>query len=833
MYTILDTKKIIKGSYADPKKEPGIFPIVNLPLDAEGDDMELNDFQWVAPTDRWLEWLKENPRDWQAESEDSRYEFDYILVESYSTEEDPYLFLFQPQNYDQPTSESYLQSFDEFAQIYEEESDSGSEELTGRAVKLAFALEKLNKEGKLKEELNPSELDKAKEYAIIFDPVDSANNEVIPSGRNAVRFKLLSQDKETISVGKIDYSLLTDEDLPDNMTAEEQGELMKGLLDVAGDVGKAGVWGLTTYGVATTVGGLASTYLGVKGIRRWMNRGTTTPPPGGTPPAGPGLGARIGTWLSGPRAWLSGTRAASGLRSLHVAAAGIPRLGSLFGGAASAAAGGSAAVGAGIAAGVLAIVSAAQQVYNWSSTNQAPTYSKLKSFAKDSFVPKNIPAGDLITVCWTADGGKGFWGNITNIFKDDTRTTMNLMKLANTDKKAVFLLLSVNSEQIQKEMSQYYAILFSFDLDSAFEHGYLDNDDLEFQIIRIKPLQDFSTPTSFVAYCEWSELESAFNSAPDSPFVVPADAPDSYVFNYQQGDQRANIQGSLLSAETIASQRSLFESDSADLSDVVFISNTSVLEGNKALGFNEFWRSNSISLFEEDKNSADESKKDSKSVQLGISKDSDYSQTEIIVYEVSSNEFANPNASGNPPEVNYFIVDKRSLSATDGQSVKVESSAGKRFQDAKYGLAIYKEETEDTKQKKGKGDEEDEESLAPIPPTDGKKDTGSLLTSPDDVSIKDRRRRTVIKDEPTNREEDVNIIDDILTNDDKKSLGIQDWKTLTKIVLVKDKEGYPEKVILKNQTQGRDRTRRIKRGESGFETAVKIADKVKSSIKYK
>jgi hypothetical protein len=161
--------------------------------------------------------------------------------------------------------------------------------------------------------------------------------------------------------------------------------------------------------------------------------------------------------------------------------------------------------------------------------------------------------------------------------------------------------------------------------------------------------------------------------------------------------------------------------------------------------------------------------------------------------------------------------------------VKVESSAGKRFQDAKYGLAIYKEETEDTKQKKGEGDEEDEESLAPIPPTDGKKDTGSLLTSPDDVSIKDRRRRTVIKDKPTN----VNIIDDILTNDDKKSLGIQDWKTLTKIVLVKDKEGYPEKVILKNQTQGRDRTRRIKRGESGFETAVKIADKVKSSIKYK
>lgn len=826
MYTILSTKTIIQGSYDDPKKEPGIFPIVNLPLDGEGEDMELNDFQWVAPTDKWLEWLKENHREWQAESEDSRYEFDDILVESYSTEEDPYLFLFQPQNYDQPTSESYLQSFDEFVQIYEEESDSGSEELTGRAVKLAFALEKLNKEGKLKEELNPSELDRDKEYAIIIDPVDSAKNEVIPSGRTALRFKLLSQDKDTISVGKIDYSLLTDEDLPDNMTAEEQSEWLKRALDAARDVGVAGVWGVTIYSVATLAGG----YFALDRIRKWMNRGTTppAPPPGPPPPAGPG-------WWSKTRTKLSGTGAAKGLRWIHRSAAGIRGLGSLFGGGAAAAAGGSAVAGGLIGAAVLAVVSAAQQIYNWSSTNQAPVYNKLKAFAKDSFVPKNIPAGDLITVCWTADGGKGIWGNITNIFKNDTRTTMNLMKLANTEKKAVFLLLSVNSEQIQKEMDQSDAVLFSFDLDSDFYHRWIDNKDLEFQIIRVKPLSDFSTPTSFVAYCEWSELESAFDSAPDSPFVVPADAPDTYVFNYKQGDQRANIKGSLLSAETIASQRSLFESDSADLSDVVFISSTSVLEDNKVLSFKEFWSSNPISLFEEDKNSAEESKKDSKSVQLGISKDSDYSQTEIIVYEVSSNEFANPNASGNPLEVNYFVVDKQSLSATDGQSVKVESAKkGERFQDAKYGLYEYKESAEDSKKGDKNKDEEKEEELAPIsgPDKDSGK-SGTFLTSPDDVSIKDRTTRTVIKDKPTDKEEDVNIVDDILTDEDKKDLGIQDWKTLTKIVLVKDKQGYPEKVILKNQTQGRDRTRRIKRGESGFETAVQIADKVKKAIKYK
>ena len=533
------------------------------------------------------------------------------------------------------------------------------------------------------------------------------------------------------------------------------------------------------------------------------------------------------------------------MRAVHVGAAGLRGIGSLFGGAAAVTAGGSAVYGGAILAAAAAIISGAQQVYNWSSTRQAPVYNKLKSFAKNSFVPKNIPAGDLITLCWTSDGQSTFWGRLIRLgMKGDTRTTMNLMKLANTDEKAVFLLLSVNSEQIQKEMKQYDAVLLSFDLDSDFGHGLADNDDLEFQIIRIKPLSDYTTPTSFVAYCEWSELQSAFNSAPDSPFVVPADAPDNYIFNYKQGNERVNVEGSLLSEDQITEgSKKIFEHDNllggdlTDLSERNITNNLLASVGNKALSFSEFSQyqsENFLHLVEEDSQDQKEGS-GGNSVQIGITKDSDYTQQEIVIYEVNSNSFANPNASGNPPDVNYFVVDRRSLTPREGQSVKVESASGRNFADAKYGLAVYQEETGDPEDQtqKGRKDDEEEEPLAPIPPQDGNQDSKDLLTSPDDVSIKDRRRRTVIKDKPTNDPDDVNIVDDVLTDQDKKDLGIQDWKALTKIVLIKDREGFPEKVILKNQTQGRDRTRRIKRGESGFETAVKIANQVKNSIKYK
>ena len=60
-----------KGNLEDPNKEGDIFPLISLPINAEGADTDLNDFQWWAYTDKWVEWLKKNPREWQAENEES------------------------------------------------------------------------------------------------------------------------------------------------------------------------------------------------------------------------------------------------------------------------------------------------------------------------------------------------------------------------------------------------------------------------------------------------------------------------------------------------------------------------------------------------------------------------------------------------------------------------------------------------------------------------------------------------------------------------------------------------------------------------------------------
>jgi len=51
------------------------MPMIQVPISAieGGEFVELNDFQWWAKTSDWQNWLKSNPRTWQAESEDRGY----------------------------------------------------------------------------------------------------------------------------------------------------------------------------------------------------------------------------------------------------------------------------------------------------------------------------------------------------------------------------------------------------------------------------------------------------------------------------------------------------------------------------------------------------------------------------------------------------------------------------------------------------------------------------------------------------------------------------------------------------------------------------------------
>ena len=56
--------------------------MVSIPVEAQGEKKDFNDFQWWAPTDKWNSWLKANPRSWQAESEEPEKDFKKRLYES-------------------------------------------------------------------------------------------------------------------------------------------------------------------------------------------------------------------------------------------------------------------------------------------------------------------------------------------------------------------------------------------------------------------------------------------------------------------------------------------------------------------------------------------------------------------------------------------------------------------------------------------------------------------------------------------------------------------------------------------------------------------------------
>ena len=90
----------------------------------------------------------------------------------------------------------------------------------------------------------------------------------------------------------------------------------------------------------------------------------------------------------------------------------------------------------------------------------------------------------------------------------------------------------------------------------------------------------------------------------------------------------------------------------------------------------------------------------------------------------------------------------------------------------------------------------------------------------------------VISDTETETEEDVNVLEEFVSEEDKKELGIKDWKNLTKMTIRYDSAKNPIKVILRNKFGGSDKVRRIKKGEAGFDAAIKLIDKVKSGIKY-
>ena len=176
-----------------------LVPFMEIPVNQEGEKVELNDFQWWAPTEKWDQWLKANPRDWKAESENpifkkSTREIFESLVEGGKI--DPSVV-----------------SFTEFSSLMEEEVSAGTEvsdeEAEERFTKLVFAYNKLLNEGKIITDISFESLETNIDYALFLD-LQGEDGKDVEQTRNAYRFKPLpSSDSSKLVLGEFTETILT------------------------------------------------------------------------------------------------------------------------------------------------------------------------------------------------------------------------------------------------------------------------------------------------------------------------------------------------------------------------------------------------------------------------------------------------------------------------------------------------------------------------------------------------------------------------------------------------------------------------------------------------
>jgi hypothetical protein len=874
-------------------QDENIFPIMSVPLDLEGEETDLNDFQWWAYSDKWKEWLEDNPREWQAESHDVRFDKAEQILEGIVTAKNPVTEYVSHQA-KSLWNNGEVSSFSDYVKMLEAESTSGSRDAAKKFIKLGYALEKLAKEGKLKDVLKMEDLEDDKEYAVVVDPMTESGDPV-QEARQALRIKKIG-DSAGIIIAEVDYSIPLGE-------VEDTKDFMDKVAEFAKDVAIGGAGLAALYGVAQVAGSL---YLGwrllkgARGIYRNFGRarrihGAISSVRGTAAPAWNSVrqfatraftrragaqavanAARItlpsGAFVEGGLAY--STRATGNVllkgaaeksvksAAQRLVAQGGARAATAVAGRGAVAAGASTAVAAEASNPVGWILLAAQvigsginQVWNWYSDKQAPRYGEVEDFAYGSFNPKLIPVGKAITVCWTSDGGAG-WGeyilDILTMSKDDTRTTMELVKLGEFDDRSVFVMLQVNSEMFEKAMKDNDLILLSFANNDKFERGTFDNDDLEFQTIVIPDITELTIGTSFVGYSTWTEMKEAYKESPDSPIYVPSGARKDYQFHYTDADGNdVNVTGTLVNeneiSDTVLQDLVPGAAGAVDESATSGLDYSHLVNESKVLSFKDFSiRTNPI--MEEDAANAEDAENTENaegvesaeentyeddlltSVSAASALEAEYSQIPVLAYRVNTISFVDPTVNENVDQFNYFIIGEQSMDPKINQPILVESASEAGIEDPRFGLKTYVPPAPEEDDKDEEAPEVEDTEVIDIEGVD-EPSSKSVQTARGDVQIKSKTGSLTIKDR--DMEGGINIFDEFATSDLKKDLNIEDWKNITSVRVRYDKDEEPIKVVLKNRfAKAGDKRRVIRKGEQGFDSALSFAETVEGGISF-
>jgi hypothetical protein len=789
-----------------------LLPLLEIPIGQEGQKVELNDFQWWAPTDKWEQWLKSNPREWKAESEHPAFngsveEIFESLVES--GEIDPQVV-----------------SFSEFSSLMEEEGkeESGSEisdeEASKRFTKFVFAYNKLLKEGKIILNIEFGKLQANVEYALILD-LQGENGQDVEQSRNAYKFKpLQSSSSSKFVIGEIDETILT-------------GKIPEGssIADTLIKTGK--IIGRVALGGTLAIAGVA---FGVKVASSLASRMRVAKVLGEVIP-GMKTVSTLGksTWyfvrtIGGAVPFIKGAITAykTGFRGLE-----ILKFGAETANMARAAAGigkGSNPVGW-----VITGVMAGQQLYNWFSDNQAPRYGEIEDEgvdAHDSFAPGSIPDGSEITVCWTQEAGQsGILAAIGNaLVTNDTRTTMNLLKIGNFKGKALFYLINIHSEMYDKMLKENPTIFIAFDQNSKFEHGVFDNDDIEMEMIIPPGGKDAGAAAFFHGYCKWDEMDQAYKSSDDEMLVVPENAPKEYSFYFKSGksSREVNVTGSLVEnlkdAEKVKATFDVPEGKTEEAPK----NESHKFEVFSFSEFQKFSINEEIKIFEEDEKSEDVEAAQAEAAKVSLTE-----AQKVAAYEVTKIEFADSSLEGQDlPDLKVFIVPTDYLEAEDNSSIKVDPVQNIIVKDPKRGSISI----------------ESEEAPEPVPVgvegvtgATGPDIEGGVPVeiTPDEVKIKYQDNPdalnsigipdvTKIKDK--DKDDNIKLLD-MITPEEKKDLDMEDWDYIKKVKIYKDgKTGEPIMIKFKSGGITGDRRRKIKADDANFDTALKVANRIQAGF---
>ena len=885
----LEYKGSMKGAPED--NDSNIFPLMSVPLDMEGEETDLNDFQWWAYTDKWKKWLDANPREWKAESEESKFDKAEQILESIVTVKNPVTEYVSTQIKSLWETGSVI-SFDNYAKLLENTGSSGSRDSVKKFIKLGYAIEKLIADGALSDSLKMEDLEDGQKYAIVIDPL-TEDGDPVQEGRQALRITKVGESAGVI-IADMDYSIPIGDVKDTKSYLDDVAEFAK---DVA--IGGAGLAAL--YGVAQVAGSLFMGWTLLKsargiyrnygrarqvhnvvrsagGVRGAAKTGFNALKSFATKAFGRRAGAQAvanaarvtlpsGAFVEGGLAY--STRATGNVllkgaaeQSTKAAAARLVSQGGAR--AATAVAGRGAATAAGgviaaeasnpvgwIIAAASVIGSGVNQIWNWLSDKQAPRYGEVDAFAYGEFSPKSIPTGRSITICWTSDGGAGGWGFVVDLLtfgKDDTRTTMELVKLGEYEDRSVFVLIQVNSEMFEKVMSDNDLVLLSFSNKDKFERGYLDNDDLEFQTILVPDITELTIGTSFVGYSSWDEMEDAYRESPDSPVYVPSEARSDYQFHYKNKEgKEINVTGTLVKENelTDAYINDLIpgannNETSESLEDKLEYSR--LLNENKVLSFSDFSSqlNNKISEAEGDENEPDEEDEPGVTsyeneledvLATPASLSQVYSQIPIISYKVNSINFVNPEETGSPGSFTYFLIGEESMNPSQNQPVLVESASEDAIEDPRFGLKTYvppaKEDVEDIEPEETTEDSPEEQINIEDVDTTGDR----VETSRGDVQIKSKSGSLTIKDRDIDG--GINIFDEFATSKLKRELNIEEWENITSVKIRYNEEDEATKVTLKNRfAPYGNRRRTIRKGEEGFQSALDFARSVEDGISF-